>query len=965
MEGNFSENDEEGRPNPDGRPPTSDTTAPTSADDQSVRAALSEPGIVMVNGVAVQVIAGNASGYASEEQEEGANETGDPDRESVSNKNENVDEDDGSDSDNEDGDDDEDGEDGEPEDGDEDQDGTEEAGEVAPTSEPIRNSSNTHNMISIFKKEAQDIQESLINKDTAEEGDGDDMDAPRESVGSSTERRRSTRKRKSTPVYRIVTMNDDPLDDLDDDDVQGKARRGRPKRKQSMMKNEPTVTDDDEYVPSDVDEAQEDDTTASRPHPHRNRIRTPSASRTGDQQTSSRRRVKIKRKNTVSLGAVNMEKWVKLKEELGVTQDYQFSRKILDFIEENLEDFKKTKKPKIKEEPPEETPPSKSYNPHASESSDPFVCIQTNWEVKRWYLELVSHAKRSTSGFLAHVLRLYCKIHGVDLPPDNALFRNDMENEATAGDKMEEICNCDGNNYVAEESHVDTAELEQNMILGLDSNIGLVGTNTGSCGVVQGQSQSNVISGLQGKAQVVQMSIDCLRTGMDETTEGPEDFSTSAEFRQGFADGATGEIPITNSAEQLVRNEDESSLPLKKQKLKNVRFMRRGRQEYGTGHPLGITKDDYILHELPSKDDTKKKYYECALCHKIYKSWSIFAHIRIHKGEKHCCRQCGKHAVEQRSKSTLKKPSKQSTCSYCPFFSTVRSVMKEHMTAKHPDELAAAERFLCEHCGKELRSKASLKDHRRTHTPQIRNKICDLCGKAFTTRRFLRIHINGVHGTKKHICPHEGCGIAFNTRNMVRTHVNRVHLHLKKVKCTYESCSRLFFSRSELQQHIRVYHTKEKLFTCTWEGCGKAFRTPYHVQVHMRIHTDEKPLKCPHCDYRARQRNALNWHLKKHDPNPNKPATVSKPRAPRPPKQKQPLPPLPRHDNYQHDMPQPSHQPRLQAPYQPHHHLSNQYEFSGIPPNPFGPIQVDNNGYTLPYPQQSVFPPGGMQYQSL
>ena len=31
--------------------------------------------------------------------------------------------------------------------------------------------------------------------------------------------------------------------------------------------------------------------------------------------------------------------------------------------------------------------------------------------------------------------------------------------------------------------------------------------------------------------------------------------------------------------------------------------------------------------------------------------------------------------------------------------------------------------------------------------------------------------------------------------------------------------------------------------------------------MHMRIHKDDKALACPHCDFRARQRHALNYHL--------------------------------------------------------------------------------------------------------
>jgi hypothetical protein len=43
-----------------------------------------------------------------------------------------------------------------------------------------------------------------------------------------------------------------------------------------------------------------------------------------------------------------MERWVKLKDELGISQDYHFSRKILEYLEENVDNLKKTKKPKIK-----------------------------------------------------------------------------------------------------------------------------------------------------------------------------------------------------------------------------------------------------------------------------------------------------------------------------------------------------------------------------------------------------------------------------------------------------------------------------------------------------------------------------------------------------------------------------------------------------------------------------------------
>nr|CAI5827001.1 unnamed protein product [Callosobruchus analis] len=133
----------------------------------------------------------------------------------------------------------------------------------------------------------------------------------------------------------------------------------------------------------------------------------------------------------------------------------------------------------------------------------------------------------------------------------------------------------------------------------------------------------------------------------------------------------------------------------------------------------------------------------------------------------------------------------------------------------------------------------------------IRNFVCDVCGKSFFRRDALRKHLNCYHGNVK----------AFHCKicdKMLKGHLPqhmRMHKQDKPHGCAH--CGSRFAQRSQLTVHQRI-HSGEKPYRC--EVCWKAFAHSTALKLHTRKHTGEKPFKCVLCVASFTQLP----HLKKH-----------------------------------------------------------------------------------------------------
>lgn len=237
------------------------------------------------------------------------------------------------------------------------------------------------------------------------------------------------------------------------------------------------------------------------------------------------------------------------------------------------------------------------------------------------------------------------------------------------------------------------------------------------------------------------------------------------------------------------------------------------------------------------------------------------------KKEQHLCQSCGKtfkyrkllrdHLLIHDSSITPMK------CSHCPRSFTFKKYLRRHMIRKH---LSSTGLFICDKCGKGIKSRDLLKSHLKCHT-DYRPYKCQRCDGSFKWSSNLREHEKFVHRivvdrfvkrkVKLYTC--DQCHSNFSSSSALDVHTSKDNCLDKLLFCPF--CERRFLYDEEVCEHLR--EEQKTVFRCLIRDCERSFLEQVKLKEHL-ICDHQKPYKCGQCEKVFGTVRSLNSHMNVH-----------------------------------------------------------------------------------------------------
>ncbi|KAL8759070.1 MAG: hypothetical protein Q9199_001024 [Rusavskia elegans] len=226
---------------------------------------------------------------------------------------------------------------------------------------------------------------------------------------------------------------------------------------------------------------------------------------------------------------------------------------------------------------------------------------------------------------------------------------------------------------------------------------------------------------------------------------------------------------------------------------------------------------------------------------------------RLHGGQRFWCAVCSVDNSDNVS-AMLQQPKADAAG-----FSTY-GALQQHIKTMHPPECSVCGLVCSSH--RELKSHVEVR-HGTTSLDDRKTFICPEpgCGRAFTKKGNLNVHVEATHKSKKYICGevaleslnnvegwdgHEACGRALSTKGSLQTHIRTVHMGMGRrrsrpaEKSKDGSPDNDHGASSNLMKLTGAGYDEmsSRHILCLMPDCDFRFGRAYDLRMHLTSHHD-------------------------------------------------------------------------------------------------------------------------------